>query len=1043
MTRRRSASGGMDVSVREGGSHTFDADALMEFRILGPLEVVQDGKRVPISAPREQVLLAMLVLEANRVVPVNRLIDAIWDGDPPETARRQVQICVSSLRKTLGAAAGRNVIITRAPGYQLDVPDEAIDAARFNALAAAGRAAAGDAQALDQIDSLRAALALWRGSAAAGIESPVVQIAATRLNEQRLMTLEECIGLEISRGNHAEVIGELAALVKEHPLRERLRAYQMVALYQAGRQADALAVFREVREVFMAELGIDPGEELARLERAILRKDPELIPAPPGPRAPPAAPGRLLIPRQLPADIRGFTGRREVIDQLCDLLTGREGSDWAPGTRVALVTGMSGVGKTALAVHVGHLVQDSFPDGQLFIQLSGDDGQPVAADEVLQQSLRAIGAAPGAIPDESSELTKMYRSLLATRRILVILDDVASFPQVMEFLPGGPNCAVIVTSRRRMVNLTGARSFEVGVLPQDSAQEMLSSLIADSQVKEASDQDIADLAELCGYLPLALRIVAAKLSEYPHWTVRRMADKIRDERSRLAELQVDSVGVEANISLTYKTLSVRARTLFLRLALLGSSDFGSWVCAPLLETGLEEAEEFLDELVAGHLVEVRHPDAGRARFQLHELVRAFTANHLAAEQSGQEQDNALRRLLACWLFLVGHAHSAIYGGEFVALHGTAPRWPLPAHVVDELTQSPMAWFRAERRALLSAIGKAAASGLDEACWDLATTSVAFFEAESLFNDWSQTHELALDAVCRVGNARGEAAVLCSLGELAYLRHLIPNAADSLTRARAIFDAIGDVHGRALASGHLAFLDRLAGRGEEAIVRYAGAVDDLRSVGDKLAAAHLLCGMAQACLEREEYDAAELYLVDSAALCAGSASSRVSTQVRFHIGEVYLGRGALRSAEDAFRSVLRQVRASEDRTGEVYALYGVGAALARRERYGAAFAELRTAQELASDLGDRLVEGRIWLALGEVARAQGRTTAALAACGRAEELFRQAGAVAWQDRVQAITAALRAEARDRDPGDTADEPRVIDAPEIWLDAPLKHLRKPLY
>lgn len=1010
----------------------------MEFRILGPLEVIEDGKRIPVSAPREQILLAMLILHPNRVVPVSRLIDAIWDDDPPETARRQVQICVSSLRRTLGAAAGGNVIVTRAPGYQLNAPDDAIDAARFDALAAVGRAAAADGRPAEAIGALRSALALWRGSAAAGIDSPVVQIAATRMNEQRLTTLETCIELEISRGNHAEVIGELAALIKEYPLREKFPAYQMIALYRAGRQADALAVFREVREVFMAELGIEPSEELRQLEQAILKKDPSLILDPRGMQTPPEASGQPLIPRQLPADVSGFSGRREIIDELCDFLTSEEAGERPPGTQVALLTGMSGVGKTAIAVHVGHLVQDHFPDGQLFIQLSGDDGRPVEVDEVLQQSLRAIGAAPGAIPAETPELTKMYRSLLATRRILIILDDAVSFSQVMEFLPGGQNCAVIVTSRRRMVNLMGARPFEIGVLSAASAREMLTSLIAGSQVKEAAEQDIAALAELCGHLPLALRIVAAKLSEHPHWTVRRMADKLRDERNRLAELQVDSIGVEANISLTCKTLSPRAKTLFLRLALLGSSDFGSWVCAPLLDAEREDAEGLLDELVASHLVEVRHLGDGLVRFQLHELVRAFTVSRLAVVQPRQEQDEALRRLLGCWLFLVCHAHRAIYGGDFVALHGTAARWPLPGHVTDELLRSPMAWFRAERRALLSAIGKAATAGLDEICWDLTTTSVAFFEAESLFNDWRQTHELALETVRRAGNARGQAAVLCSLGELAYVRHQIPDAAKSLTQAWEMFDAIGDVHGRALASGHLAFLDRLQGRGEDAIARYARAAACLRDMGDYVAAAHFLCGMAQVYLERGDYDAAEVLLIDSAALCASSGSSRVSTQVQFHLGEVHLRRGALQSADDTFRSVLQRVRASEDRIGEAYALSGTGRVLARMGCYGAALAELNTALKLASDVGDRLLEGRIWDALGQVAHAMGRSVSALTAFEKAAELFRQAGAVAWQDHALTMIGLVSADVRPRDPADSA--PWLDDGPG---DAGPGRARKPLY
>lgn len=274
----------------------------IEFRILGPLEVLNEGVPLVVSAPREQALLAMLILEANRVVPVSRIIDGMWDGFPPETARNQVQICVSKLRRSLGLADDSPLISTRAPGYQMHVTAEMVDAIRFAELAADGRKAADSGTLHDAVNDLRAALALWRGSAAAGINSRVVQIAATRLNEMRLATLETCIELELRIGNHGEVVGELAALVAEHPLREQLRAYQMLALYRAGRRAEALGAYREARRAFMDELGLDLGPELRRLEEAIFRNDPDLNHAGnvPGPRS-------ASTPRQASAWVRSLS----------------------------------------------------------------------------------------------------------------------------------------------------------------------------------------------------------------------------------------------------------------------------------------------------------------------------------------------------------------------------------------------------------------------------------------------------------------------------------------------------------------------------------------------------------------------------------------------------------------------------------------------------------------------------------------------------------------------------------------------------------------
>ncbi|HLX46798.1 MAG TPA: BTAD domain-containing putative transcriptional regulator [Streptosporangiaceae bacterium] len=611
----------------------------VQFRILGPLEVVRGGEPVVLRAPRQQALLAVLILEANHVVPVSRLIDAIWDDVPPETARSQVQFCVSTVRRITSA-----VVVTRPPGYLLDIPDEAVDVAQFEALTEAGRIAADNGRVSDAIRNLRSALGLWRGAAAAGIESRVVQIAATRLNEQRLTVIETCIGLELRLGRHAEVVGELAALVAEHPLREKLRAQQMLALYRTGRRADAVAAYRKARQVFIDELGLEPGEELRQLELAMLRGVSSLDAAGP-PAAPPSQP-RAIVPRQLPAGIPDFTGRREVVRSLCQLLAPARGPD-APAqpTPVALLTGMSGTGKSALAIHVAHLLADQFPDGQLLIPLRDGDGQSVGSDQALERCLRAMGVAPATLPSGSAELAAMYRSLLASRRVLAILDDAASLPQVVPLLPGGPHCAVIVTSRRRLPSLPGAHMFDIGVFSPGTARALLSQVLSEVQMP-ATQADVTTLAELCGFLPLALRIITAKLHEHPHWNIRQVISRLQDEKNLLAELQIGDTGVSASISLSYESLLPEARVLFLRLSLLGACDFAAWVCAPLLDLEPQYADSLLDQLVACHLVEVRRGDDGSVRFHLHELVRAFALGHLAASQPRQERTAALSRLAA-------------------------------------------------------------------------------------------------------------------------------------------------------------------------------------------------------------------------------------------------------------------------------------------------------------------------------------------------------------------------------------------------------------
>ncbi|HEY1617055.1 MAG TPA: BTAD domain-containing putative transcriptional regulator [Streptosporangiaceae bacterium] len=750
----------------------------VEFRVLGPLEVIKDGSPVSITAPRQRTLLTVLALEANHVITVDRLVDSIWDELPPHTARSQVQICISSLRKILGGDNTGDIILTRASGYQLCADARMVDAIQFSQVLAQARAAAQAGQLEDSVRHFRAALDLWRGPAAADIGSGVVQQAATRLTEQRLAAAEECIRIELQLGRQLEVIAELAALVAENPLREKLRAYQMIALYRAGRQAEALDSYRAARKVFINELGIEPGTELRDLEKAILSNDTRLDAATGMTDAAPqpARQRAAAIPRQLPADVMDFTGREELSERVMTFLTLPSGSgDLVRAMRVVVLTGMSGSGKTALAVHLAHAMGGSFPDGQLFVPMRGDDTQPMSPRRLLERCLRAMGLSPNAMPSRQEELAAAYRSLLAARRVLVILDDADLVAQVTSLLPGSDTCAVIVTSRHRLSGLIGAQFFDVGPLSASSATELLWRVLG--KVRPATVLgEVTKLAQLCGYLPLALRIVCARLLERPHWSVRQMIRRLENERTRLAELQIDGLNVTAGISISYESLSANARRLLLRLTLLGAVHFGSWVAAPLLDLDIEQSSDLLDELVVGRLVEVRQ-HAGESRLYLHDLVRVFATERLAADQLAAERAAALGRLLGCWLALAREARRRESGGQFPPAPCPAPCAPLPEQAVADLLARPLDWFRSEREALMSAIVQAAQAGLDELCWQLAVTAVTLFRADSLADDWQYSHEVALAAVRRGGNVRGEAAIAGSLAELAMLRRrLVPAAA---------------------------------------------------------------------------------------------------------------------------------------------------------------------------------------------------------------------------------------------------------------------------
>ncbi|MEQ4715629.1 BTAD domain-containing putative transcriptional regulator [Nonomuraea sp. B19D2] len=980
---------------------------MLEFRLLGSVEIVLNGKPIGISAPRQEIMLSMLLLDSNQVVSVRRLIDALWDADPPSTAKSQVQFTVSALRRLLGHSDGSGVITTRSPGYLIHVSDDALDVKVFERLAARGEAAAAEKRPEEAVQHLRAALKLWRGPAMTGVSSRLVQSAATRLNEKIFVALESCLELELALGRHNEVVGELTELVAENPLRERFRAQLMLALYRSGRQAEALEVYRKGRDTFQEELGLDLDPELRALEQAILQNAPELR-SPAGSEYNAESAPAVPIPRQLPATSGDIVGRDALLRQVRTILSpGRASS--SESVAVVTFTGPGGVGKTSLAIHAAHLIKDEYPDGQLFARLQDGNGQQKSPASLLEQILRSFGVEPSTLPPSMDDRAALYRSLLAERRVLIVLDDVDSMFQVTPLLPGTPRCAVIITTRNRLTGLVcGGQQFEIAPLDEQSSVNLVTQLIGPARA-EAELHSVRDLVRFCEYLPLAIRIVAAKLAARPHWAIHQMVRRLENEKRRLDELDLGCMSMRATISLSYQNLDKESQTLLRRLGLLGSIEFASWVCAPLLDRDLEAAENMLENLVDARLVEVRRTADGSVRFQVHDLVRIYLTERLVDDESTTERIASIRRYLGCWLTLAAEAHRRVYGGDYSVLHGTAERWHLPEDIVDTLLQSPMRWFRREHEALVAAIFRAAGAGFDELCWDLALTSVTLFQPDSHVTDWRETHEAALGLVNETRNRRGQAAILYSLGILALTSHL-KDASSYFERALKIMDELGDTHGRALALGGLGYLDRLAGRYGVALARYAEALQGFQEAGDLIGEAHMLKDIALIHMDQQQNATAESLLQQALKVCRRLGAQRVTAQTLHQLGEFYLQTRLLESAREMFSAANTITESSGDVTGQAYTLLGIGIVRTRQSSFSLAEASLNAALAAADHAQDLLIRGRVLLSLAELDVARGQPQMAMGRLDQALQALGDLGpAAVWRARVLELVGRLREQA----------------------------------
>ncbi len=801
----------------------------IRFALLGPLTVTDPaGPQLTVPGPRQRVLLAVLLLHANRPVPADTLADLVWNGRPPARYGVTLRSHVRRLRHTLGPAAAH--LLTREPGYLIQLAEADLDVLQFEALCqdagAALRAADWPAASRAAAEALR----LWRAEPLLDVPSQVLRDEfVPRLEQFRLQVLEDRIEADLRLGQHSRLVPQLRDLTAEYPLREHLHAQLMQALAQSGRQAEALRAYQDARQALVEELGIEPGPELRGWQERILAGQAGLVPGPRAPE-PSGAPGPSgasglsstpepsgapvpstapEAPRMLPAAVPHFAGRAAELRQLTRLLDRHRGE--TPGaTLISVIHGTAGVGKTTLAVRWAHQVADRFPDGQLYVNLRGFDpaGPPVSPAQAIQGLLEALSVPAGQLPGSLDAQAGLYRSRLAGQQVLILIDNARDVGQVRPLLPGGGGCLVLVTSRERLTGLIAAEAavpITLDVLSAAEARAMLRGRLgADRVLREPAAVD--RLIEVTARLPLGLSVAAARAAQRPSSPLAALAAELEDVQGRLDALDAgDGVtSVRAALSWSYQQLSEPAARMFRLLSLHPGPDIGAAAAASLAGLGPAPAGRALDELSCTHLVTESTP----GRFAFHDLLRAYAAELAAEQDSAAERGAATRRILDYYLRSAYAAMLQVYPGtrdllEFpVPPPGVRPEQPASA-------QAGVAWLSAEYQVLLAVVSQAAEAGFDQHAQDLPDVLATFLDRRGRAADSEALHQLSLAAAERRGDRPAQARAHRFLGRSLIRLGAYQDGYTHLGQAMELFTAEGDQLGQA--RSHLALAMALQGQ----------------------------------------------------------------------------------------------------------------------------------------------------------------------------------------------------------------------------------------
>ena len=918
----------------------------MEFRLLGGVCATTGESELPLGPAKRRSVLALLLLRANSAVPMDQLIDALWDEEPPAHARTVIQGHVSRLRALLTGAGEFGVnLVTQGPSYVFEMPKQLLDVHRFEELARLGKHRERPAEA---VATLREALALWRGPALTGtVPSAALTAAAHALEETRLVAVEDLAEACGRLGDRAGAAAVLRAEAVAHPLRESLAASLMLALYQAGRQSDALDWYHRTRGLLAEELGVDPGPGLRGAYEAILRGEPVGPPSPPrvtlaradrtgtaalvltapaptpvlapaptatatadradqdhradrdppadGPRAasarhaPSASEG--TAPRLLPRGVRGFLGRDEELREIGRIV--RDGA-------IALVIGPAGVGKTALALQWAYGGQARYPDGTLFADLRGFGGAPVEPVEIVREFLLALGVPARRMPESAAAAFALYRTLTEERELLVVLDNARKADQVRSLLPAGPGSAVLVTSRLRLGGLIVeelARPVQVDVLGPAPAAELLAAAVGADRVS-AEPAAAAQLARLCDGLPLALRITAAQLAARPRWRLADLASELANEQRRLALLSLDDcedAGVAAALRLTVQGLPCEALRLFSQLGVVPGTDLDRHAASALLDRGPAVAAEALDRLAGAHLITEYAP----GRYSLHDLVRLY-ARGLHADEG------ALLRLLDSYTVTALAASAAAEPDD-------KPCCVLPAdfrapYAVREFADRDAAfeWYAAEQDNLAAAVAAAVAAGHEDRAWRLAVLQWPHV-VWHIHDGWAPMLRHAVEASRRLDDPDAESRVRALLGWVLTREGRLSEALVELEIAPALAARAQDPSSEATALVNLAVaLDR-GGVTDVSLGHVSRAVELAREAQDIFTELLALHHRTRQLLDRGDAAAAERCTAYALSLRGGENTTGLiaarQTLLRLGRAEALVALGDRTAAEAAIRRAL--------------------------------------------------------------------------------------------------------------------------------------------
>jgi DNA-binding SARP family transcriptional activator/Tfp pilus assembly protein PilF len=968
----------------------------VRFGLLGPLLAANEAGQVAVlRAAKQRTILAALLISANATVSADRLTEILWAECPPPSAAAAVRNYVMRLRRQIGPAGSR--IVARPGGYAVEISDPSeLDVTEVEGLRRDARAAAEAGQWSRVSALLGTALSLWRGEPLADIPSvELTQREVAHLAELRLQLTEARIDADLRLARHDELVAELRQFAAEHPLREHLRAQLMLALYRCGRQAEALEVYRDTRATLASELGVEPGPELEDLHLRMLTADARLMAGQPWHTAGPPSPVSQgqLIPQQLPTGIRCFTGRAAELKALNAVLGEAAG---AAGTAViSAVGGTAGVGKTALAIHWAWQVAPRFPDGQLYVNLRGyDPDQPMPAADALAGFLRALGVPGQDIPPEEDERAARYRSLLASRRTLVVLDNAGSADQVRPLLPGAPACAVVVTSRDALAGLVardGATRLDLDLLPLEDAVGLLRRLIG-ARVDAAPDA-AAELADQCCRLPLALRVAAELATSHPDVPLAGLTAELADLHKRLDLLVAGGdrrTAVRAVFSWSYQHLGADAARTFRLLGLHPGPDFEPYSAAALTGMTAEQAPRMLDLLARAHLIHIPSP----GRYGLHDLLRAYARERATAEDEQAERQRALTRLFDYYL---GTAYAAM---DYVhpADRHRRPRIPAPATPVPPLASpaAALGWLEAERATLVAVTVHAAEHGWPSHATRMAAT-LARYLGLARHPEAVTIHSYARIAARQAGDKAAEAGALNALGAVAFGQGRYQHATGHLEQALALFRHTGDRIGQLQALTNLGVASYLQGRYTLACGWWQQSLALHRENGDRAGEADVLGNLGLLDLQQGRYRQATRRLRQTLALARETGNRAAECTALVNLGEVSLRQGAYQHATGRLQQALALSRDAGDRDHETSALTRLGETCLRLGSHEEAAGHLQQALALSRQTGDREDEAEALNGLGEILLGTAQPAQARVRYAAALELASQIGGMYQQAR----------------------------------------------